>query len=298
MDRPLKKQKRLDVSSLYSVTIFRLALPFLFPGSYGFNVLQAFRTYLALCGVCAKLRYWNILRRWVGYLCPPRLRAALKSHSFPVTTSLNEMNEFQLRARDLLSEVAPFTNVHQYNFSSYWLLNNFFDHEAKREMDLVIGGIPFFNVVQCETVSRSGKQRIICFLAPSFAEMVLFCYAACLSGQKDLYYFAVANWKTSSRYESVLIEGKSAERFLNRYLLGRLKRVGLTAPQELGFVAGQLPQTAYSWFSNLCDTNGTRSKMSPKLRLHNFVSSWFPQNFDLTEEQAKNAPYVMKLKNL
>jgi len=294
MERPLKKKRRPS----FGRENFLRVLPFLFPGFYGENFMLAFRTFLALCGVCRALRYWNVLRRWVAYTCPDFLKTRLLIHSFPCGPSLSGLTDFQELAYDLLAPEA-LKNVPEPVFNSDIVLQSFFNINSECQMETEIGGTPFFGLISihCSTGGLAPRVwRIRCMLASNFSEMVLFCHAACLQpiDNPDDAWCVIANWKTQ-RYTHIYFRDDEKARYRDRYLLGRLKRIGLTAPQDLGFHKGSLPETSYSWFCKHCDTTGTRSKLNPAARLNQFVRTWFPNKLVESEAMQAELPYVFPI---
>lgn len=290
MELPPKKAKRIYC---HEREVFLLILPYLFPGWYDEWPL-AFRTYLSLCGTSRSLRYWNVLRRWVAYLAPDRMKLQLASHSFPCGPRLIDYQKFQLHCYELLRIEGAVEDENPV-FNSEALGSNFFlktNYEEGAQMETEIGGSPFFGLVRCECRAKT----IRCFFARTFSEMALFVYAACnhVTDNPEDGWLVVAQWKTT-KFEAVYFTVGNREHMLERYLLGRLKRIGLTAPQEIGFHEGSLEWTAYAWFCKHCDTTGTRSKITPAQRLRNFVVTWFPTNTYLSVAQTKGAPYDFQI---
>lgn len=293
MDVPFKKLKR---TYALEKDAFVHVLPFLFPGFYGHDRWLAFRTFLALTGVCRATRYWNLLRRWVAYLTPMHLRKRLKLHSFSCvdydlwTKSLDDECIELLRTEVGLDATA---SVLQIIPDDHYRL--FFGHKQHvSQMDVDVGGIPFFNVMLCSVSEPRCDVR--CFYAGSFAEMVLFAYAVCkhVGAGPDDGWLLIATWKVN-KYRTIYIKERDKDRLLNRSLLGRLKRIGMTAPQDAGFHNGGMEWTQFGWFCKHCDTTGTRNKASPMERLEQFVITWFRPSLMLTETQKKEAPHVFSI---
>lgn len=297
VQRPLKKQRVFQATPLH----FQLILPYLFPGYYGKDWRLAFRTALALCGTCVKLRYWNVLRRWVAYLAPDNVKKNLRTHSFPCSATLAEMDATQMRCQRLLEDNGYLNDAFHPTFTSQIVLNNFWkvnqsnkSYQARQQMEIHLGGSSFHGMVRCDVNTHGAvRDRVIhCFPASDFSEMVLFAYAATRDNPplKNVAYCLIATWKTQ-KYEFIYFSEEEKLKFRDRYLLGRLKRIGLTAPQEIGFHHGQLPETSYSWFCRHCDTTGTRNRLSMEERLHNFVSTWFPNKIRPAENEREFLPY-------
>ena len=273
--------------------IFQLILPYVFPGAYKSYVV-AFKSFLALAGVCAQLRYWNLLRRWIGYLCPADLRSKMKDHSFPVFLGFTGLEEFQEKANRILCRDKIIGIFSPATFASFWVLNGFFQNNQSLEMDYTLGSVPLFNIAQCDI---EGQGKILIHHADTFSEFALFCYVAstCEIPEDVIGFLAVVSWKTE-KYDSIYIEAADRERFAQRTLVGRMKRIGMTAPQEIGFHQGQLPCTSFSWFIQHCDTNGNRKKIAPLQRLSHWAQTWFPMTNRLWSEQDQNdAPYEFHL---
>lgn len=270
----------------YMKRMFQLVLPFLFPGYYGEDHSLAFRTFLALAGVCRGLRYWNFLRRWVAFTSPPRLRDHLRSHSFWTPLKPSEINEEQeilrleLARRDELIDV-PFPI-----FRSCWLKNAFCREQlpanaGNYEMD--IGGNPFYDVIECICDSNDSvlmNRTVICFRAASFSELCLFVYSTCFEGTDDFgandSFLIHCGWKVPDREGFFHYRVEDTASVMQRRLLGWLRRVGSYAPQEVGFHCGSLPTNSFGLFLQLANTQGKRGGKSPFERLEQFVHQWFP----------------------
>jgi hypothetical protein len=264
--------------SVHDKRMFLLVLPWLFPGFYGDEPFVAFRTYLALAGTCRQLRYWNFLRRWVGWTSPPHLRARLRSHSFACPMTALESFEITHRTRmDLAARLnIPLLNI---TLQSRWILSALCEGvNENSNFELDVFGTPFFNVLDCE-IAVVGRTAT-CFFANTFAEMVLICYAVCHSAPHpdgNHGYFIMADWKTpNAKGDSLFFLDSEKGNFLRRFLLGRLMRLGVTAPHEIGFTQGSLETTAFAHFAKTCDTSGRRNHLEPQERLDLFVTQWFP----------------------
>lgn len=274
------KKKQPTGTNFYAKQIFELVFPFLFPGHYEFEAPLCFRTYLALAGTCRRLRYFNLLRRWIGFLCPTRLTHRLWSHSFPVCIAFREVAILQASVATRLTSLKHFQKIDS-PFYSYLGLENHFGalRSEYSSFHITIGEIPFFNVFKCDdpaSVTRVGWRTFI-YLAPTFAEAVLFCYA-CLSHPADFNYGYVVlpMWKCKEKDIIHFLDNKK-DTFLHKKLLGGLKKMGNTAPIEIGFSHGGLPHTAYSLFCLLCDTSGSKRSVAPTVRLENFVKAYYPK---------------------
>lgn len=263
-------------------TIFYLVLPHLFPGHYDGDVELAFRTYLALNGTCRRLRYWNFLRRWIGWLCPAGRREVLRAHSFSTPLFMHEIGDVEQTIFDLMEQEALCPDVPNPVFQPTALMRA----TSGSNFDIDFFQIPFFNVIECVCAShRSAFDRTIwCFYVTSFAEMVLAAFALVsmpARNNRDSY-LLVGSWKGPKDKPPYLwFEDTGKQRFLNKFLLGRLKRVGLLAPQEVGLTQGSLPTSSYGWFVKTCDTSGSRQKQTPLERLQTFVSGWFWHRLDM-----------------
>lgn len=288
MQGPFKKRRHADrfIPVQMSLTVFRLILPYLFPGIYGDEHKLAFRTYLALTGTCQALRYWNFLRRWVAFASPPMMRDRLASHGFAVPLKPCEIKDTQEAFREDLDLRGELLDIPNPVFVSCWLKNAFFDASNKEnvsnfEMDL--GGNPFYDVIecQCDSTDPRGRDRtVICFRASSFAELCLFVYSTCLDSEKrgvDDSFLLMCGWKCPQRRTFHFLCNKSVS-VMNRRVLGWLRQVGAFAPQELGFHSGGLPTTCYGLFLKLAETKGRKGAATPFERLETFVHSWFPVN--------------------
>jgi hypothetical protein len=300
---PRKTPLNPDVS-LYHKQIFSLVFPYVFPGSY-LDQRLAFRTFLALAGTCQALRYWNLLRRWIGWLSPVNSRPLLQKHGFPVCMRISQIENFQKRAANLIQGLDVYKG-HSDPIYCARALNAAASLETGMEkekiqsnFELDVGGVPFFNIIECYTVTEDMKScNTTIYLAPTFAEMVLFCHAALSHkaiGQKIRMFACIPVWEKSQGFIHFSDSGKVA--FMNRYLLGRLRKIGMTAPQDVGFLSGPLPQSAYAFFCHHCDTSGRRSKLTIADRLTAFVEGWFPRTIHpLNEDEARKLATDLRIK--
>lgn len=265
----------------FSSTVLKLVLPFLFVGHYDANVFLCFRTYLALAGVCKKLRYWNHLRRWIGWLCPEELRTKLGSHSFDVPLEWYKYGDLHEHMRQELRTNGALDGVLSPLFTNSKVIDSLKSGARQGDFEIDIAGTPFFNCSICYALhpDMATSRKIFCWFAPSFAELVLICYSIMSQDRTDVYaYLLMCSWKTDKKgqYACLYFEDSNKEKFLNKFLLGRLKRLGLYAKQEIGFHQGGLPVTSFGWFCKTCDTNGARNGLKALERLHAFVVGWFP----------------------
>lgn len=302
---PVKKKDL--VYNAFGKQAFWLVLPFIFPGFYGDDNELAFRTWLGLAGTCRRLRYWEMLRRWIGYVCPKDLGSRIGSHGFPRRLLLADLRDHYGLAVMPMRMSRHFNDCTFVCFSAYLLdlhNNRQFEEKAlttKKEdqtpkltsnFSCTVAEVPFFN---CITVfarkEGADEKRVLVYLAPSFAEMVLFCYA-CMADQTenniDQWYCCVPMWKRKPGDEILFSRAKRAT-FLKKSLLGKLRRIGNTAPLDFGFTHGSLSRTAFSHFMESCDTSGSKVHTTPHDRLTSFVKQWFKQDvFARTETEKGN----------
>ena len=145
-----------------------------------------------------------------------------------------------------------------------------------------LANIPFFDLGR-----RMGDpHQFLCFIAPSFAEYALFCYAVCKDPDGWALFTGIEimpQWKHKDG-DCVSFFRKLLDDFRDRKMLGKLRKIGNTAPLDYGFTNGSLEETSYSFFCKVCDTNGSHKKMKPIDRLELFVKGWFPTTlFSVTE---------------
>lgn len=296
---PVKKKDL--IYNAYGKQAFWLVLPFIFPGFYGDDNELAFRTWLGLAGTCRRLRYWEMLRRWIAYVCPTKERDRIIPHGFPLRLLLSELKGYYEKAVMPLTTSRHFENCSFVCFSAYLLdFHNNRQFEEKAPLTIqdnqppklssnfccTVADVPFFN---CITVFAGvDKKRVLVYLAPSFAEMVLFCYA-CMADRTennvDQWYCCVPMWKKKPG-DDILFSRAKRETFLKKSLLGKLRRIGNTAPLDYGFTHGSLNRTAFSHFMGICDTSGSKVHTTPHDRLISFVKQWFKQDvFARTEPE-------------
>lgn len=301
---PIKK-KELE-SNMFSKKFFWMALGYLFPGFYGDNNFLAFRTWVALAGTCRRLRYWEQLRRWIAYVTPVSFAARMLSHGFPRRFLLKDLSNFQTMAIQPLIESRHFGQFEYLAFSSYVLdmhnngqfnkkienpLENHDNLRPRSDFDCTVGQIPFFNCITVWATVRQEKRNVLVYCAPTFAEMVLFCYAA----MSDTTAYAIPQWFCviplwkHKAGDTILFSSEKRETFLQKSLLGKLRRIGHRAPQDYGYTNGSLQHTANSYFQELCDTSGSKVHTTPQDRLALFVRRWFKQDaFARTETEKAN----------
>lgn len=297
-DLPVKKKD--IVFNAWGKKVFWLVLPFLFPGHYDDNNFEAFRTWLALAGTCRRLRYWELLRRWISYVAPTtRLCFRLCQHGFPRRLLLLDLRAYHEEVVAPLKSSRHFDDFVFIVFASYILdmNNNIFPANVHKEIgwrwksdfDITLGQIPFFNCMSVKASHDRSHKYVLVYLAPSFAEMVLFCYAA-MSDTRDEpefeeWFLCIPLWKHKVGDE-ILFAKKKRETYLKKSLLGKLRRIGNTAPLDYGFTNGSLQRTAFSYFMEACDTSGSKSHTTPHNRLTQFVQTWFKQDaFARTEAE-------------
>jgi hypothetical protein len=271
--KPPKKQNMEQFVINYKV-VFQLVLPYVFPGFYADDWKTAFKTYLALMGTCKGLRYWNFLRRWVGWLSDQGVRPLLKSNSVPVPLSMVEMVDYQCLIGRIVEKHSAWRGIASPCVTSRRLLNHFREGYGDTNFEFSLAGIPFWNLFDIDTEHRDVKT--LCFVAPTFAEMALFCYAA-VREPRSRYssYLVVPGWVHREK-DFFYFEDATKDRFMQKFMLGRLKAIGQVAPPDSGFALKALPNTAYSEFCSICDTSGKRSSSSPLVRLERFVQKWYP----------------------
>lgn len=294
---PVKKRRHAESMPAYrgmEKLLFRLVLPYLFPGFYGHDHRLAFRTYLSLAGVCARLRYWNFLRRWVAFTCPPKLRDRLRSHSFWTPLKPDEIDAEQKRMRQALEDRDELMDVGNPIFRSCYLKNAFCAASGDQRFgnyEKDVGGNPFYDVIECLCTSTDNRglwrdRTILCFRAASFSELCLFVYSMCFADEGDTAhddrspvtaYLLHCSWRVPDGHNAFFLCQKSQiMSVVNRRILGWLRRVGSYAPHEIGFHQGRLVTNSYGLFFELSNTNGKRGGKTPFGRLEQFVHEWFP----------------------
>lgn len=269
--RPPKKNRVIDTRPR---RVFEMVIPYIMQESSEAD----FRTILSLSQVCRRLRYWNVLRRFVGYLALDWASTILWKHSFPTTIPaygalskglldtglLHERDQFILSPLD--SAAWPFFRMGNYRFGNCYVCN--------------IRG----------TVVR-------CFYAATFSELVLFVYESMQSTDNVDFWLIVCGWKTV-KCEALMYPDLEKHRLVERQLLGRMKRLGVTSPDEIGFRDGPLPHTSYSWFSKVCETSGTKLKRTPLQRMKHFVDTWFPRTLRVTDNLKPSLPYEFEFQDI
>lgn len=267
MEGPVKKRKIKtiqDIPASYLRLIFDLVFPWVFYGHYKTQA-ECFRTYLALAGTCAQLRYFNLLRRFVGWLAPPHLIEKMSSHGFPCYMPVLSWHAFLMGL--------PINE----GGAVLYLLNNAHARTAESPFDATLDAVPFINLAK-----RTRDDKVIMTFCPdSFAEAVLFCYRLTTAPAEDLKGYTdieiYPRWKCDPALISIPV--KKIQSFGKRYMISKLLRIGATAPQDFGFLHGQLPTTAFAQFMRLCNTNGQTDKKKPGERVKMFLKSWYPKHF-------------------
>lgn len=272
----MKKRAREDDRGLAPASrepklLLKLVLPWLFPGHYDCG-WQAFRNYLALCHTCCTMRYWNWLRRWIGYLTPLNLRSRMRSHGFFCPVDNICAFERQVLAIKKKYTLLP-VNEADMMFATGSAAAQWSGMSCDSNFERNIGGSPFFNMTYLFPFHVADLPTL-CFLAPSFPEMVLFCYNVLAFPPQPYNYIVAADWKTGPEPDYLYFSGNDIESSA-RIILGRLRRFALTAPQDFGFLNGSMPTTAQIWFDLTCNTNRTKNSRTPSERLGDFVRGWF-----------------------
>lgn len=277
-------------------TLFKSVLPYLFPGNYDRNYFLAFKTFLALSGTCRKLRYWNSLRRWIGWLSPLSMRGMLRVHSFPVPMTSDEYLPVQDRVHRYLEMHGEIPDAARIDFVSRTVSNaQVTEVEGPRSnFEVDFAGIPFFDVIDCyvRSPNKEEERKIIAFRPSTFAELVLFCHAALsapLSTKKDDAIIVVCGWKTVDD-GVIYIKERDRQNFVKKSVLGRLSKLGTTAPAEIGFERGSLPLTSFSFFLILAEKRSHNNKY-PMTRLEQFAHRWYPYELYPTEQLKDNKKF-------
>ena len=256
--------------------IFKLVFPYLFPGCYK-NSREAFLVYRKLAGVCCKLRYWNQLRRWIAWTCPDELTGAFTSHSFWCHMKIEEANEYQADSRTIIH-----TKESHHEFVLFRYRRIFIDVGVfPSNFETTLAGIPFYNTIDLNVARFIQSDNILSFKAPSFSELVLFCYALMMH-EDSVYknYLIKCSWKTAPDSDILYIEETKKHQTLANVLIGRLKKLGMTAPIEIGYTYGQMQTTSYKWFVAATSTNTKNRKRTALDKLDRFVKGWFSRELN------------------
>jgi hypothetical protein len=275
------KRKKTEKSKavIHGKDLLRLVLPYVFPGHYERNYLHAFKTFLALSGTCRKLRYWNSLRRWIGWLSPLCMRGMLRAHSFPVPMTADEYLPVQDRIHRYLEMHREIPDAARIDFVSRTVANAQADSSegTQSNFEADFAGIPFFDVIDCyvRSPNKAEERKIIAFRPSTFAELVLFCYATLTRPFVDAAaVLIVCGWKTVD--DGILyVKERDRQNIVVKSILVRLSKMGVTAPDEVGFHCGSLPVTAYAFFEKMT-TEGNRKNKFSERRLEEFAHRWYP----------------------
>lgn len=274
MEGPIKKRK-VHFPPAYRKLIFDLVFPWIFYGYYK-TKQECFRTYLALAGTCAQLRYFNLLRRYIGWLTPPHLIENLSSHGFPCYMPIMSWHSF-LIGLPVNEGGAVLTILENVNCKT-----------ATSPFDSTLDAVPFINLAKR---TRENKTMLT-FCPDSFAEAVLFSYRLSTAADDELAGYTEVEiyprWKCSPSMIRIAVRKRKS--FAQRYMISNLMKIGVTAPQEFGFVHGQMPITAFSLFFKLCNTNGQTDKKKPSERVKQFLKRWYPKHLTpqtLTEQSER-----------
>lgn len=275
------KRRKTEKSKavVHGKDLLRLVLPYVFPGHYERDYLLAFKTFLALSGTCRKLRYWNALRRWIGWLSPLGVRRLLQTHSFPVPMTREEYLPVQDRIHRYLEMHGEIPDAARVDFMSRIVANaqTVSNESVSSNFEADFAGIPFFDVIDCyvRSPNKEEERRIVAFRPSTFAELVLFCYAVLTRPLVDASaVLIVCGWKTVD--DGIMyVKERDRQRFLKNSCLHRLSGMGLTAPTEIGFERGPLPTTAYAFFEKKSTEGNHKNKYSER-RLEEFAHRWYP----------------------
>lgn len=247
-----------------------------------------FRTFLALAGTCAQLRYWQNLRRWIGWLTPDGLEERMQEHGFPPNVK-NGMKWMHV-----------FTDLGQ---NGCLTLYPQIAQQALFQMD--IGGVAsFFNLGQESNFNTEEPHTRLVFLAPDFAELVLFLYAVIVS--EDMTYNEIRAkimWK--SKMTGICFYYLKRRTFGAKQAIPFLTEAGRTAPPDHGFKNGQMPTTAFDFFLAVVNAKGLKKRRKPQDILGEFVQGWFPKQVMSTrpldnktkEKRAYEFPIIFEDKN-
>ena len=259
MEGPIKKRK----IKTYSKLLFELVYPYLLNGHYE-NKWLAFRSLLALNGTCRQLRYFQYLRRVIGYLTPAAMQKMMSDHGFSVYAPF------------FLWEQALGLRLGHGNV--LYVLNSLMDKKDS-VFEKNIGIAPFFNLAR--RLEANGPQKVFLLHAPgTFPELALFCYCVvtCPIEQIEEYdgIEIVPQWKTK-KSDKLMIPVKTREVFASKHLLGKLIKMGNSMMPDFEFLHGALEEPSYSLFCQICNTSGRKDRQKPVERLLKFVQAWFPE---------------------
>lgn len=234
---------------------------------------RTFRTYLALNHTCRKLRYWNRLRRWVAWLLPTKLYNRFSLHSIVGCIPLEELQRVEMKLCNLW--VTKERELQQY--CKIWRIHNYFER-IDHYFEGNFRGFGFFNIFGI----KGRDKHTLCFVAPSFAEMVLFCHVIVSASRPGCHSFiTMPGWRCKAGDEIYFTEkGKSI--YTNKHLFDDLKRIGITAPIDSGFAIGSLHHTYFSLFCKIDGEHGTK-----KDKLAKFVRLAFPDYLIPSTEQQR-----------
>jgi len=280
MEGPVKKRKGMMTFAYYRL-VFDLVFPWVFYGHYKTKE-ECFRTYLALAGTCAKLRYFNLLRRYIGWLTPPHLIENISSHGFPCYMPIMSWHSFLMGLP--VNEGGAVLHI----------LENVNCSNAVSPFDATLDAVPFINLAK----RVRDDKTILTFCPDSFAEAVLFCYRLTTASDDELAIYTdveiYPRWKCSPSI--IKLPVKKRKSFAGRYMISKLLKIGTTAPQDYGFLHGQMPFTAFALFMQICNTNGQTDKKKPAERVKQFLKSWYPKHLKAqTATEASERAYDFEI---
>jgi hypothetical protein len=265
-------------------TVLSLVLPHLVPGQYVDQKVM-FRTYLALNHTCQRMRYWLMLRRLIGWFCNVSKRSLFFSHGFPVPLSTLQRVDIHLNGfYDAMVKEKALENGLVPKFETFSLLKAFGEKEEKKSrFELDVAGVPFFNLARCSVIfDDETVATYLCFRAATADELLLFC--SCLFGlPKDSMsytgYFIFCSWK-SPQVPYIHVLEKDRTRFVERTLMGLLKKMLIFAPVDAAFQFGAATATAFSHFMTISEPaeGGGRRKRAVIDKFQELVRKWSPSD--------------------
>jgi len=270
--------------------LFRLVFPRVFAEIYTRPTsVERLRGFVWLSSFCRALRYHERIRHVL-------LEEAAMCYDHAPTTHFRSFRISDLWVRqctfsDIIAEHFFKGQFHEYYFTHQWTPFE------------VLPGIGISNAMCIRVMRRFPEESFLCYNAPSFAAMCLFCYGVCMGAADAIAnnisaYCVTPAWRVANGVdEGLLIRRDGREKELQKRLLGRLHSYGATTPISIAFEQGLVCHTEFSLYSSICDTSKKRMELKPHERLKRFLELWYPL-LAQQENAQSNTPCKLKIQQL
>lgn len=286
MEQPRKKGKYTHLQNNNFALLFRVVFPYLFKSVLALSTSnERLKGFVRLSNTCRALRYHERVRHVL-------LEEAAMAYDHAPTAHFKSF-----RISDLWARQGSFTDIINEHFFKGEFHNYYYTHVWSPFE--VLPGLGISNAINIRVMGRLPEDSFLCYNAPSFAAMCLFCYGVC-TGAADIVangitaYCVTPAWRVAGDADlGLIIKRDTREKELEKRLLGRLHSFGVSSSISPAFENGLVRHTEYSLYSSICDTSKKRMKRQPHERLRMFLEKWYPL---LAQQESPDIELPCKLK--